>query len=314
MDVLSLFDGISCARVALERAGVPIRNFVSVEIEKVPRGITAHNFPDTIHLEDVRGVQYDGNILRYNGEKVIPLDPANTIVVGGSPCQGFSQAGKGLNFNDPRSQLYFEFERIVNEVRPRFWLLENVRMKRQWVDTISSRMERPAVHIDSKVFTPLSRPRVYWFNWDLRDDIPTKVKTMRGLFDSSENVNKFRVALSEAALARCENIVARSKERGLGYKMPVVNADGYYLCLDKNIFKGADGKRGIIDDGVHPLRMPTPIECERLQGLPDDYTRVMVADSSPYRTKEVCKTNRYKALGNGWTVPVIEHIFKSMGK
>ena len=96
--------------------------------------------------------------------------------------------------------------------------------------------------------------------------------------------------------------------------MPVVNADGYYLCLDKNIFKGADGKRGIIDDGVHPLRMPTPIECERLQGLPDDYTRVMVADSSPYRTKEVCKTNRYKALGNGWTVPVIEHIFKSMGK
>lgn len=307
--VLSLFDGISCGQVALRKLGIEIKTFISVEIEPNARNITAYNFPDTIHLHDVCHVSYKEGNLYYAGKVVTHLDPSITIVMGGSPCQGFSNAGKKLNFEDPRSRLYFEFERIVREINPRAWLLENVRMKKEWIDVISDRMKRPAVHIDSKYFTPLSRPRVYWFNWDLKGGEDWKKRdpmSMDGLFDTSDNISKFNVCLSEKALLMCDRIVQRAKERGLGYKIPIVTRHDYYLCLDKNIFKGTDGKRGIIDDGIHPLRMPTPLECERLQGLPDNYTRFVSKQT------EICKTNRYKVLGNAWTVPVIEHILHSM--
>lgn len=302
---LSLFDGISCAQVALKEVGIPVDVFVSVEIEAYARHITHYNFPQTIHLHDVCRVSYKDGLLFYDGQKVIPLDPANTIIMGGSPCQGFSNAGKKMNFEDPRSKLYFEFERIVREINPRWWLLENVRMKTEWINCISQRMGRDAVRINSKYFTPLSRPRVYWFSWDLPEGtIPITEKVMEGYFDTTENIKKFNVVLSKKAIRRCEVIVQRARERHLGYTMPIVTKKSYYLCLDKNIFKGADGKRGIIDDGVHPLRMPTPIECERMQGLPDNYTRW------DRNKKEICKTNRYKVLGNAWTVPVIVHLLQ----
>ena len=305
--VLSLFDGISCAQVALRAANISFDTFVSVEIETNARSITRANFPNTIHLQDVCLVSYKDGKLYYDGKEVMPLDPSRTIVSGGSPCQGFSNAGKKMNFDDKRSKLYFEFERIVKEIDPKAWLLENVRMKSEWVNFISERLGRPAVMINSKFFTPLSRPRIYWFSWELpKKTIPTVQKTMEGYFDSINNVAKFKVVLSEKALNRCRAIVKRAEQRGLGYTMPLVTKDSYYLCLDKNIFKGADGKRGIIDDGVNPLRMPTPIECERLQGLPDDYTRF------DENGKEICKTNRYKVLGNAWTVPVIVHLLQFM--
>ena len=303
--VLSLFDGISCARLAMIESGLTFDTFVSVEINPKARKVTSFHFPDTIHLCDVRRVSYRDGVLYYDDVEVVQMDPASAIVLGGSPCQGFSNAGKKLNFNDERSKLFFEFERIVKQIQPHMWLLENVRMKRQWVDIISKRLGRPPVCINSKVFTPLSRPRIYWCNWDISEPIPSKSLGMKDLFDTPENVEKYRVVLSEKALAMCHRIVARAKERGLGYKMPIVTGEKHYLCLDKNIFKGPDGKRGIVDDGIHALRMPTPLECERLQGLPDNYTM--------YEGKgiEMCKTNRLRLIGNAWTVPVVTFLLKN---
>lgn len=303
--VLSLFDGISCARLAMIESGLAFDTFVSVEIDPRARQVTSFHFPNTIHLCDVRRVSYHDGILYYDDEEVVQLKPSSAVVLGGSPCQGFSNAGKGLNFKDARSKLFFEFERIVNEIKPRMWLLENVRMKRQWVDVISQRLGRPPVRINSKFFTPLSRPRIYWCSWDITVPVPTVPLAMRDLFDTTENVEKFNVALSDKAIAMCHRIVVRAKERGLGYKMPVVTGDDYYLCLDKNIFKGPDGKRGIVDDGVHPLRMPTPLECERLQGLPDNYTMFEC------QGVEICKTNRFRLIGNAWTVPVVAFLLKN---
>lgn len=302
MDVLSLFDGISCARVALERAGIPIKQYIAVEIDEKARQITMHNFPDTLHLNDVRLVSFTAPYICYDGVPITIIDPSNTIILGGSPCQGFSLAGKQLNLDDPRSALFFEFKRIRDEIGPKLWLLENVRMRKCVERTLSKHLCVDAMHINSKYFAPLIRPRLYWFNWHVNDaSIPRTIQTMEGHFDTPENIARHNVILSDAAVERCKKIELRARQRNLGYRTPIVTGDTPYRCLDKNIHKGADGKRGVILDGVHPLRMPTPVECERCQGLPDGYTQ----------TGKMSKTARYKALGNAWTVPVVSFLLQS---
>ena len=124
LNVLSLFDGISCGRVALERAGIPIENYFASEIDKYAIKISQKNYPDIIHL---------GNIENVSGWMLPKID----LIIGGSPCQGFSFAGKQLNFDDPRSKLFFKFIRLLGECNPKYFLLENVRMQKIYQDTIS---------------------------------------------------------------------------------------------------------------------------------------------------------------------------------
>lgn len=118
MKVLSLFDGISCGKVALERAGIQIEEYVAFEIDKYAIKISKKNHPDIIQRGDVAKADFS----EFEG-----FD----IVIGGSPCQGFSFAGKQLNFEDPRSKLFFEFVRAVEQVKPKYFLLENVKMKKR---------------------------------------------------------------------------------------------------------------------------------------------------------------------------------------
>lgn len=127
MRVLSLFDGIACGYEALQRAGIPIDVYYASEIDKYAIQIAQKNHPDIIQLGDVC------NIRR---EDVKDID----LIIGGSPCQGFSRAGKMLNFNDPRSKLFFEFVRLVKEIKPKYFLLENVKMKKERIDIISSEL------------------------------------------------------------------------------------------------------------------------------------------------------------------------------
>lgn len=115
MNVLSLFDGMSCGQLALNRAGIKYHNYYAAEIDKHAIKVAQSNYPDTVHLGDVTKVR---------AEDLPPID----LLIGGSPCQGFSFAGKQLNFNDPRSKLFFEFVRLLKECRPKYFLLENVVM------------------------------------------------------------------------------------------------------------------------------------------------------------------------------------------
>ena len=136
MNVLSLFDGISVGKLALKELGIDIENYYASEIDKYAIAVSKYNFPDIIQLGDVRNI------------KAKDL-PKIDLLIGGSPCQGFSFAGKMLNFEDPRSKLFFEFVRLLNELKPKYFLLENVKMKKEWEDIITKQIGVKPIKINN---------------------------------------------------------------------------------------------------------------------------------------------------------------------
>lgn len=151
MNVLSLFDGMSCGQIALNRAGIAYDKYYASEIDKHAIKVTQHNYPNTVQLGDVTQVNKDSL-------------PEIDLLLGGSPCQGFSFAGKQLNFNDPRSALFFEYVRLKNELKPKWFLLENVVMKQEYQDVISSLLGVQPIMINSALVSAQSRKRLYWTN------------------------------------------------------------------------------------------------------------------------------------------------------
>src|SRR5271157_1110102 len=168
MNVLGLFDGMSCGQIALNRAGIKYDKYFASEIDKYAIQVTQKNYPNTIQLGDIRNIH--ANDL-----------PKIDLLIGGSPCQGFSVAGKGLNFNDPRSALFFEYIRLLKECRPKYFLLENVRMKAEYNDVISSTLGEiypklvkfqemfragrlEPILINSALVSAQNRQRLYWTN------------------------------------------------------------------------------------------------------------------------------------------------------
>ena len=257
MNVLSLFDGMSCGRIALERAGVEISKYYASEVDKYAIEVAKANYPDTIHLGDVCEV------------KASDLPDKIDLLIGGSPCQGFSFAGSQLNFDDPRSQLFFEYVRLLKELKPKYFLLENVRMSQESQDIISEMLGTQPVAINSNLVSAQNRYRLYWTN------IP---------FDTPEDEGIMLKDIIE------DGVVDRDKSH----------------CIDANYFKGGNLKsyfekrrRQLVfsGDGTDNFRNLTPLECERLQTVPEGYT------------DHVSNTQRYKMLGNGWTVDVVKTIF-----
>lgn len=151
MNVLSLFDGMSCGRIALERLGIQVDNYYASEIDKYAIQVSQANYPDIIQVGDV--TELDTSTL-----------PKIDLIMGGSPCQGFSFAGKQLAFDDPRSALFFEFVRCVEELKPKYFLLENVRMKKEYLDVISKYMGVEPIMINSALVSAQNRVRFYWTN------------------------------------------------------------------------------------------------------------------------------------------------------
>ena len=152
MNVLSLFDGMSCGQIALKQLGIKVDKYYASEINKYAIQIAQKNFPDTIHVGDITKVSaadFPGKI---------------DLLLGGSPCQGFSFAGKQLNFNDSRSKLFFEFVRLLKELRPKYFLLENVRMKQEYQDVISEHLGVKPIMINSALVSAQNRNRLYWTN------------------------------------------------------------------------------------------------------------------------------------------------------
>lgn len=306
--VLSLFDWMSCGRLALERAGIPIASYYASEIDRYAIQVSNNNRDDIHQVGDVREIGYWFLVLEWCEE----LD----LLIGGSPCQWFSNAGKGLNFEDPRSKLFFEFVRILNEAKPRYFLLENVKMKKERQNIISEHLFGiQPVEIDSALISAQRRKRLY------------------------------RVGKRNEDWSYSQVVIKQPKDKGILLKDIVdhwiVDQNKSY-CIDANYAKGgnlksyARGRRQLVFNSIYPLprgknlggvkegksptlssncwqynnfvdcgkwyRKLTPIECERLQTLPDNYT------------EWVSNSQRYKMLGNGWTVDVVAHIFREMFK
>ena len=280
MNVLSLFDGMSCGRIALERLGIKVDNYYASEIDKYAMKVSEANYPDIIQVGDV--TELDTSTL-----------PNIDLIMGGSPCQGFSFAGKQLAFNDPRSALFFEFVRCVKELKPKYFLLENVRMKKEYLDIISEHMGVEPIMINSALVSAQNRVRYYWTNIPGVEHPEQRGIVLRDILETREIEG-----LSEKAIA----YMNRGSEKWSGGK---TRAEHYIKheskksnCLTANMYKGVP--YGIIETKQKKWRQLMPIECERLQTVPDNYTN------------HVSNTQRYKMLGNGWTVDVIAHILQNM--
>lgn len=323
--VLSLFDGMSCWRLALERAWIPVRRYFASEIDKYAIQIATKNFPDIHQIGNAEWVEVFYTLTwgldhwyRIKSEWSYYrlwswwLD----LLIGGSPCQWFSNAGKGLNFEDPRSKLFFEFVRILNEAKPRYFLLENVKMKKERQNIISEHLFGiQPVEIDSALVSAQRRKRLYRV-WKRNEDwsysqVVIKQPEDKGILlkDIIDYgiVDQDKSYCIDANYAKGGNLKSYAK----GRRQLVFNSI-YQLPRGKNPGGVKEGKsptlssncwqyNNFVDCGKW-YRKLTPIECERLQTLPDNYT------------EWVSNSQRYKMLGNGWTVDVIAHIFREIFK
>jgi len=277
MRVLSLFDGMSCGQIALNRLGIKVDKYYASEIDKYAIQITQKNYPDTIQV---------GDITKLNPNDFKDID----LIMAGSPCQGFSFAGKQLAFDDPRSALFFEFIRLLKAIKPKYFLLENVRMKKEYLEVITEQVSQcypnegndlfntriEPILINSALVSAQNRVRYYWTN------IP-KMK----------QPNDRNIILKDILE---DNYIA---DREKSY------------CIDANYFRGGNLKRYFLrcsrqlvflNNDYKEFRKLYPEEVESLQTVPKGYTH------------GVSNMQRYKMLGNGWTVDVICHILKNMEK
>ena len=329
MKVLSLFDGISAGQLALQRAGIAVDAYYASEVDKYAISVTQKNFPDTIQLGDVtKWRDWD-----------IPWGEID-LVIGGSPCQGFSFAGKQLNFNDERSKLFFVFVDICHRVaddNPKMkFMLENVRMKKEYQDVISGYFGVQPIPINSSLVSAQNRYRLYWTNIPNVTQPDDKGILLRDIILDDVDNKYYLSAEAIDYMGRLRN----GKERWEYHKN---NLDGKSACLTANMYKGVpygvvrfskceqiaildmkgndcirrvyddNGKSPCLTTSVGGHRQPkifdfekefarklTPIECERLQTFPDNWT------------EGISDTQRYKALGNSWTVDVVAHIFNNL--
>lgn len=391
VNVLSLFDGMSCGQIALDRLGIEVDKYYASEIDKYAMTIAKKNYPNTIHI---------GDVTKVDGTKLDKID----LMIGGSPCQGFSFAGKQLNFKDPRSALYFEFVRLLKETKPKYFLLENVRMKKEFQAIITKDLGVEPIMINSSLLSAQNRVRLYWTNIPnvtqpndlgivLKDIIEdgvtdrTKSHCLDANYFKGGNLKSYfekhrrQLIFSKDGLCHVGDADLKGNDsikrvyhpdgksptlttmQG-GHREPKIVVGGAFrgryqedgstkqeleirpdektntvttVQKDNVLIVAEATKKGYteIEDGdcfdatfpnsktrrgrnmkeksncltaanydymryEHPTyRKLTPLECERLQTVPDDYT------------EGVSNTQRYKMLGNGWTVDVIKHIFSS---
>ena len=273
-NVLSLFDGMSCGQLALDTLGIKVNNYFASEIDPYAIKIAKKNYPNTKHI---------GSVVDVKGADLPKID----LLIGGSPCQSFSNAGERTGM-DGKSKLFWEFVRVLKETNPTYFLLENVRMKKEWENIITEQLGVNPILINSRLVSAQNRPRLYWTN------IPNIEQPMdRGLVlaDILEDTWDDKFNLSEKAcdyMSRLRN----GKPRWEYHTNPL---NGKSACLTANMYKGVP--YGVIKE---QLRRLTPVECERLQTVPDNYTA------------GVSDTQRFKMLGNGWTIDVIAHILINM--
>lgn len=357
INVFSLFDGMSCGQLALQKAGVRVGTYHASEIDKWAMKVTTKNFPFTLHMGDITKLE-DWRL------KVIRDEVGIDLVMGGSPCQGFSFAGKNLNFEDPRSKLFFDFVRVLKILKPKYFLLENVRMKKESQDVISEYLGVEPIAINSNLVSAQNRHRLYWTNIPfsiphdkgivladiLENGVTDREKShcldanyfkggnlksyfekhrrqlvfnnkggaIRGRYDKDGKIKQQLELRSDdktnsLTTVQKDNVVVRVPElkSAFGACIQVGEADLKGHDIIKRVYSpkgkaptlttmgGGHREPKVIVDEL-TWRKLTPLECERLQTVPDGYT------------EGVSNTQRYKMLGNGWTVDVVAHILKGI--
>lgn len=276
MNVLSLFDGMSCGQIALNKLGIKYDNYFASEIDKYAMQVTQKNYPNTKQI---------GSVVDVKREDLPKID----LLFGGSPCKDLSIANKNKKgLKGDSSILFYEYVRLLKELNPKYFLLENVIPIGNWKEVMDDYIGCKGIKINSSLFVPQNRERFYWtnipnikpiqqeYNFEFQEDVPDKYFANDNIL---ANENRLKFVLSR-------------KNKLCG-------------CLTEAIGRNGSSKEymswlGWVNNNKGQIRKPTPLECERLQGVPDNYT-----DS-------VSDTQRYKMLGNGWTVDVIEYIFKNI--
>lgn len=355
MNILSLFDGMSCGQIAINRLGIKYDNYFASEIDKYAIQVTKANYPDTKHI---------GSVVDVKGENLPKID----LLIGGSPCQSFSFAGKrkgmstacnqeiltlkhylelkadGFEF-EGQSYLFWEYMRLLKETKPKYFLLENVTMSEKWQKVLSQAIGIDPIMINSSLLSAQNRKRLYWTN------IGTNTANLFGIEQpgimqpkdkgillnnilEDEVEDKYflrdkvlKVVINPMRLAKKFTQINGNKSLTM-LSRQYENWNGTYVKTDrKGNIKKDQNKSGSLTVGGHgcgnhsdmdclvypaaiterkniyetnKIRRLTPIECERLQTVPDNYTN------------HVSNSQRYKMLGNGWTVDVICHILKHM--
>lgn len=269
--VLSLFDGMSCGQIALNRAGIEYDAYYASEIEEAPIKVTQHNYPNTIQL---------GDVTKLDAKKLPKID----LLIGGSPCQSFSNAGKGEGFNG-KSGLFLEYVRVLKETKPTYFLLENVKMKKEWRDIISKELGVEPIEINSSLVSAQNRPRLYWTNIPNVDAPKDKGLLFKDVLNTDYEFKPLTKWFFSkwGEKQKIDTLKTIEAEKAFCLTTNKSHSKNYYLTPDKTM-----------------ARMLERDEVERLQTVPNGYTNI------------VSKTEAHKMLGNGWTVDVIAHIFKNL--
>ena len=327
MRVLSLFDGMSCGQIALNKLGYKNITYHASEIDKYAMSITQKNFPDTIQV---------GDVLKLKSEDFTDID----LMLAGSPCQGFSFAGKQLAFDDPRSQLFFEFVRLLKEIKPKYFLLENVRMKKEFLSIISEQVGVEPTLINSSKLSAQSRQRYYWTNIPFNKNIEDKGIVLKDILETNTD-NKYN--LSEEKKDRVLNA-----KRGKGYfynrdskKIGTVMAlyhkdptDGSYiedhkpvkqternrrhlrrddqksLCMTATMWKGA-GNNGMTLVETKPIKVGMNVEKVKVRKHEVDVIKLQKCILNHYEICGKSKKEIAKDLNDKYST--VEHYFRKVG-
>lgn len=294
LNVLSLFDGISCGQVALERAGIKVNQYYASEIEESAIKVTQFNYPNTIQL---------GDITKITEEQLDAIKPID-MVIGGSPCQDLSMykkdRGDVKGLLGEKSGLFYEYIRVLKYINPRYFLLENVAsMDNVWRDLISEILGVEPIMINSALVAAQERKRYYWTNIPGFMQPSDKGITIKDIIqDASEVSNKFWYDREFIYNGDDSKVQCTLLGTGLMRNMRAVynqNSKCNTLLCDGD---GGNRQKKVYQDGR--CRRFTPLEYERMQTLPDNYTAC------------ICDSKRYTGVGNGWTVDVIAHIFSQL--
>ena len=276
INVLSAFDGFSGARIALDQLGIDCKYYAS-EVDTYAMKVALNNYPDTTQLGNVKDVEV-GDL------------PKIDLLIGGSPCKDLSVANKGkLGLEGEKSKLFYEFVRLKKELNPKYFLLENVVPVDNWKEVMDEHMGCTGIVINSSLFVPQNRKRIYWTN------IPQSIPVQQKYNFNFESADKKYIASDNILLNpdRMKFILSRKNE--------------LCGCLTEALARNGSSKEymawvGWVNNNIGVLRKPTPVEAERLQAIPDNYT------------SGVSDTQRYKMIGNGFTISVIKHLLEPIKK
>ena len=290
MNVLSYYDGISCGQIALNKSGIKYSNYFAAEINKYAIKVTNHNFKKTIQL---------GDVTKINVEELPKID----LFIGGSPCQGFSLAGKQLNFEDERSKLFFEYVKSLNKLRDKNpdlkFLLENVNMKSEFKNIITDFIGVEPILVNSSLVSAQFRDRLYWSNIEFSPPEPKNI-ILKNIIDRNLSFTH-----------KCQNIKLQKSSNGIeNIKKGTSGFSWFYeqqtysqnsLARTLKAGGGSGNIPKILNDDLTMFRKLTPQECKKMQTIPDCYD-----------LSEVSNSQQYIQIGNGWTIDIIECFFKNL--